>query len=219
MQKTDAQLKDDVIAELAWDPAINAEHIGVIVQDGVVTLTGHIGTFLEKTAIDQAVRQVEGVKAIAMELDVKLSGEHQRSDTEIAQASLNALAWHTWVPSERIKIEVDHGWVTLTGEVDWQYQIASVEQTVRHLLGVRGITNRLLIKSSVNPKDIQTEITAALGRRAQREASRLNVQVDHSTVTLQGAVDSLTERDTVIGAAYGTRGVTRVVDLLRVGSS
>ncbi len=216
MIKTDTQLKDDVLAELAWDPAINADNIGVIVKDGVVTLTGHIGTYIEKLAAEKAVRHVQGVKAIAMELDVKLATDHKRSDTEIAQAALYALRWHTWVPSERIQVEVDQGWVTLMGDVDWQYQLASAEQSVRHLQGVRGLSNRIVVKAQINTKDISKEITAALTRHAQREAERLHIKVERGTVTLEGSVDSLADRDAVIGAAYGTRGVARVVDMLSI---
>ena len=216
MIKTDAKLKDDVLAELAWDPAIHADSIGVIVKFGVVTLTGHINTYIEKLAVEKAVRQVDGVKAIAMELDVKLSTEHKRSDTEIAQAALYALRWHTWVPSERIQVEVDQGWVTLSGDVDWQYQLASAEQSVRNLQGVRGLTNRIMVKAQVNSKDISKEITDALTRHAQREAQRLQIKVERGTVTLQGTVDSLADRDAVIGAAYGTRGVAKVVDMLHI---
>ena len=216
MYKSDAKLKEDVIAELAWDPAIHAESIGVIVKEGVVTLTGHIGTYIEKMAVEKAVRHVDGVKAIAMELDVKLSTEHKRSDTEIAQAAIHALRWHTWVPSERIQVEVDQGWVTLTGDVDWQYQLVSAEQSVRNLLGVRGISNRIVLKPQINTKDISQEIAAALSRHAKREAERLQIKVDKGTVTIAGSVDSLADRDAVIGAAYGTRGVSKVVDQLSV---
>ena len=216
MSKTDTQIKDDVMAELAWDPAIQAENIGVIVKEGVVTLTGHIGTYTEKMAAEKAVRHVAGVKALAVELDVKLSMSHQRSDTEIAQAALHSLRWHTWVPSERIQVEVDQGWVTLTGEVDWQYQLVSAEQSVRNLLGVRGISNRIVLKPKISTADISHEITAALTRHAKREADRLHILVDKGTVTLQGSVDSLAERDAVIGAAYGTRGVAKVVDQLNI---
>lgn len=216
MIKTDAKLKEDVMAELAWDPALHAENIGVIVKDGVVTLTGHIGTYAEKMAAEKAVRHVDGVKAIAMELDVKLSTDHKRSDTEIAQAALHSLRWHTWVPSERIQVEVDQGWVTLSGDVDWQYQLVSAEQSVRNLLGVRGISNRIVLKPHISTKDISQQITAALTRHAKREADRLQIKVDKGTVTLLGSVDSLAERDAVIGAAYGTRGVAKVVDQLNI---
>jgi osmotically-inducible protein OsmY len=143
--KTDMQLKADVTAELAWDPAINAAAIGVIVKDGVVTLTGHLDTFAEKHAVEKAVRRVSGVCGIAVELDVRLSAGHERTDTEIAQAAIAALRWHTWVPDERIKVQVEDGWVTVTGEVDSRFQLTSAEQCVRTLTGVRGLTNKITI--------------------------------------------------------------------------
>ena len=216
MNKTDKQIKDDVLAELAWDPAINADNIGVIVKEGVVTLTGHIGTYTEKMAAEKAVRHVAGVKAMAVELDVKLSTTHARSDTEIAQAALHSLRWHTWVPSERLQVEVDQGWVTLSGDVDWQYQLVSAEQSVRNLLGVRGISNRIVLKPHISNQNISEQISAALARHAKREAERLQINVDKGTVTLKGSVDSLAERDAVIGAAYGTRGVAKVIDQLNI---
>jgi osmotically-inducible protein OsmY len=120
------------------------------------------------------------------------------------------------VPSERIQVQVDQGWVTLTGDVDWQYQLVSAEQSVRNLLGVRGISNRIVLKPKISTADISHEITAALTRHAKREAERLHILVDKGTVTLQGSVDSLAERDAVIGAAYGTRGVAKVVDQLNI---
>jgi len=162
------------------------------------------------------VRHVAGVKAMAVELDVKLSTTHARSDTEIAQAALHSLRWHTWVPSERLQVEVDQGWVTLSGDVDWQYQLVSAEQSVRNLLGVRGISNRIVLKPHISNQNISEQISAALARHAKREAERLQINVDKGTVTLKGSVDSLAERDAVIGAAYGTRGVAKVIDQLNI---
>lgn len=116
--KTDTQLKADVTDELAWDPAINAAGIGVMVKEGVVTLTGHLNSFAEKHAAERAVRRVAGVRAIALELDVKLAPEHRRSDSEIAQAAATSLRLNSLVPGGKVQVEVENGWVTLTGEVD-----------------------------------------------------------------------------------------------------
>jgi osmotically-inducible protein OsmY len=214
--KSDAQLKADVVAELAWDPAINAGAIGVIVKDGLVTLTGHPETFAQKHAAERAVRRVAGVRGIAVELDVKLAPEHERSDSEIAQAAMSALRWNSLVPDEHVKVEVDDGWVSLSGEVDWPYQFSSAEQCIRPLTGVRGVTNNVKIKPRLHGTDIARQITEALTRHAQREARHVTVTVDGGTVTLAGAVDSLAEHDAAIGAAFGTRGVTSVVDKLEV---
>lgn len=214
--KTDYQLKADVTAELAWDPAINASAIGVIVKNGLVTLTGHLDNFAQKHAVERAVRRVAGVRGIALELDVKLAPEHQRTDSDIAQAAIAALRWNSLVPDEHVKVEVEDGWVTLTGQVDWPYQFSSAEQCIRPLTGVRGVTNKIAIKPRVSGKDLAGQITAALTRHAEREARHIDVEVDGGTVTLIGHVDSLAEHDAAVGAAFGTRGVTSVVDKLEV---
>lgn len=216
--KTDTELKADVMAELAWDAAINATGIGVLVKNGVVTLTGHLDTFAEKHAVERAVRRVAGVRGIALELDVKLAAEHKRSDSEIAQAAASALRWSSLVPDERVKVEIEDGWVTLTGEVDWGYQLASAEQSIRPLVGVRGLTNRITIKPRASSKDIGAEITAALTRQAAREAKHIDIEVTGGVVTIRGKVHSLAEHKAAIGAAFAARGVSRVVDKLEVGT-
>jgi osmotically-inducible protein OsmY len=214
--KTAMQLKADVMAELAWDPAINAANIGVMVKDGVVTLAGHIDTYAEKHAVERAVRRVSGVRAIALDLDVKLSTDHERTDSEIAQAALTALRWHALVPEELVKVEVEDGWVTLRGQVDSRFQLTNAEQGIRSLVGVRGLTNKITIKPHARQNDISAEITGALTRQAQREASHIKVDVDGAVVTLTGTVHSLLEHDAAVGSAWATRGVGRVLDRLEV---
>jgi osmotically-inducible protein OsmY len=216
--KTDFQLKADVTAELAWDAAVNSAAVGVIVKNGLVTLTGHLDTFAQKHAVERAVRRVAGVRGIALELDVKLAPEHKRSDSEIAQAAIAALRWNSLVPDDHVKVEVEDGWVTLTGQVDWPYQHSSAEQCIRPLTGVRGVMNRVALKPHLSGKDIAGQVTAALTRHAQREAGHIDVVVDGGTVILSGKVDSLPEHDAAIGAAFGTRGVTSVVDKLEVAA-
>lgn len=217
--KTDAQLKADVLAELAWDPAINPAAIGVTVEHGLVTLAGHLDTFAQKHAAERAVRRVAGVRGIALELDVRLAPEHRRTDPEIAQAAVAALRWNSLVPDDRVKVEVEDAWVTLTGQVDWPYQLASAQQCIRPLTGVRGVTNLVTLKPHVRGLDIARQITEALTRHAQREARHIDVAVDGGIVTLSGTVDSLADHDAAIGAAFGTRGVTSVIDKLDVASS
>lgn len=216
--KTDAHIKADVTEELAWDPAVNATGIGVAVQDGVVTLTGHLDSYAEKHAVERAVHRVAGVRGIALELDVKLAAEHKRSDSEIAQAAAAALQLNSLVPDEKIQVQVENGRVTLTGEVDWSYQLASAEQCVRPLAGVRGLSNRITIQSRASSKDVGAQITAALTRQAAREAKHITVEVEGSVVTLWGKVHSLAEREAAVGAAFSARGVSRVVDKLEVGA-
>jgi osmotically-inducible protein OsmY len=216
--KTDAQLKKDVTAELEWDPSINASHVGVAAADGVVTLTGHLNTYAEKYAIERAVQRVQGVKAIALELDVKLDPGHKRSDSEIANAIESALQWHTLVPAERIQVKVEKGWVTLKGEVDWEYQRLNAEKAVRPLTGVVGISNAITLKPSVTPAKVVDRIRDALARHAEREAKHIEVMVSGSAVTLRGNVDSWADRNAAFGAAWSAPGVSSVVNDIRVQS-
>ena len=214
--KTDMQLKADVSAELAWEPAVNAAGIGVLVNDGVVTLTGHLDTFAEKYAAERAVRRVAGVRGLAMELDVKLAAGHQRSDSEIASAAASALRWSVFMQPDRVKVEVEKGWVTLTGEVDWAYQGRTAEQCVRNLIGVRGLTNRITVKPAVSTRDMAAEISAALKRQAEREAKKIVIDVEGGVVTLRGKVHSLAEREAAAGAAFAAPGISRIVNKLEV---
>jgi len=214
--KTDIQLKADITAELAWDPAVNATGIGVIVKDGVATLTGHLDTFAEKHAVERAVHRVSGVRGIALELDVKLAAQHKRSDSEIAESASMALRLNSLVPDGRVQVEVEKGWITLTGEVDWGYQRASAEQCLRSLVGVRGLTDHITIKPRASSKDIGAGIAAALTRQAAREAKHIDIEVEGSVVTLRGKVHSLAEHDAAVGAAFSAHGVSRVVDKLEV---
>jgi osmotically-inducible protein OsmY len=209
-------LKKDVTEELFWDPIINSAEIGVMVKDGVVTLTGHLDTFVEKHAAERALRRVSGVKGIALELEVKLASAHKRSDTEIAHAATFALNWNSLVPDDLVKVEVENGWVTLTGELPWRYQVKSAEKCIRPLVGVRGITNSIKLVPKASTADIGAQIAAALKRQAVREANHITVKVNGSAVTLEGKVHSLAERDAAVGAAYSAKGVVAVVDRLEV---
>lgn len=214
--KTDHQLKLEVVAELDWDPAFKADQIGVAVKDGVVTLTGHIDTYVEKTAVEKALRRVSGVRAIALELDVKLSALHHRSDTELAAAVEHVLEWHTSVPQDALRVTVDNGWVTLDGEVTWEYQRRSTEQAVRELVGVRGVNNNVQLKSRATPAGVLAQIEKALTRQAERESHRIQIEVKDGTVTLRGSVHNWHERDAAAGAAWSAPGVRSVVNEIRI---
>lgn len=213
--KTDAELKKDVEAELAWDRCARANDVGVAVRQGVVTVTGHISTFAEKHAIQRALRRVPGVKAIAVELDVALAPSHRRSDTDIALAIESALHWNTLV-QDKIAVTVDKGWVTLQGEVDWDFQRRSVESAVRPLMGVVGISNDITLKANLAPQDLEKRIGGALQRQLQRELQRIAVKVDGSKVTLTGTVNSWHERDAAEGVVWQAPGVTSIVNELRI---
>ena len=215
--KTDTQLKADVESELAWDPSINAANVGVAVKSGIVTLTGHIDTYAEKYAIERAAQRVQGVKATAIELDVKLAPGHVRSDSDIAAAADSALQWHALVPDGKVKVKVEKGWVTLTGTLDWDYQRISAEKAVRPLTGVVGVSNAITLKPQTTPANISNRIHDALTRHAEREAKNIEVSVKGSTVTLHGKVDSWAERSAAQGAAWSAPGITSVVNEVRVG--
>jgi osmotically-inducible protein OsmY len=215
--KTDSQLKRDVMDELAWDPAVSANAIGVAVKDGVVTLSGHLDTFAEKVAVQRAVRRVTGVRAMAIELDVKLAPQHQRSDTEIAAAAEHALRWNIVVPADRVRATVEQGWVQLTGEVDWDYQRQAAYKSVRSLTGVVGVSNEITLRQRTTPADLAQRIEEALKRQALREAHRVQVTVENGTVTLKGSVHSWQERDAAQGAAWSAPGVRDVVNQLTLG--
>jgi osmotically-inducible protein OsmY len=216
--KTDAELKKDVEAELEWEPSIRASDIGVAVKDGVVTLTGHIDTYAEKHAAEKALRRIPGVKAIALELDVRLSPQHVRSDTDIATAAENALTWSTFVPADKIRLTADRGWLTLRGEVEWEYQRSHAEKAVRGLIGVVGVSNEITLKTRVvTPGQLKTRIREALARQVQREVDDISVDVSGSIITLRGRVNSWHERDAAQGAAYSAPGVRAVVNELSIG--
>ncbi|MGB4360804.1 MAG: BON domain-containing protein [Rhodoferax sp.] len=214
--KTDSEIKKDVLSELLWDPLISETKVGVTVNEGVVTLTGHLDTYAEKVAAKRAAERVSGVKAIALELDVIPVGSHQRSDTEIALAVEHALSWNTSVPQDRVKVAVEKGWVTLKGDLDWNFQRRAVERIVRPLKGVVGITDNIQLKTLPVPLKLQERIQEALTRQAMREARRIEVSVEGSEVTLRGHVHSWAERNAAEGASWSAPGVTRVNNQLLV---
>ncbi|OUM00906.1 BON domain-containing protein [Variovorax sp. JS1663] len=214
--KSDAMIRSDVVAELNFDPAITATDVGVIVKDGVVTLTGHPASHAEKHAIERAVQRVKGVKAIAIEMNVRLAAGYERTDADIAMAVERALEWNVLVPDGRIRPMVENGWVSLIGEVEWAYQRQAAEFAVRNLLGVTGVTNRVLVKPKFTPTDIEQNIRDALQRQADRDASQIKVTVEGGQVSLSGTVRSWAERKAAQGAASAAPGVASVVNHLLV---
>ena len=216
--KTDTQLQQDVIAELKWEPSVNAAQIGVEVKDGIVTLAGHVGSYAEKWDAERAAQRVSGVKALAIEMDVKLSGSSKRTDADIARSAESALQGMTSVPKDGVKIMVEGGWVTLTGEVDWKYQRQAAAGTLRYLIGVKGVSDQIAIKPKVTlSADVKSDIEAALKRRAKTDAQKISVDVRGADVTLTGTVHSWSERNLARDSAWGTPGVRNVVDNMTVG--
>jgi len=214
--KTDTQLRNDVQAELNWAPEVKASEVGAIAKDGVVTLTGHLASHAEKYAVERAAQRVHGVKALAVELTVKLPFDNQRTDADIGLAAERALAWNVLVPADKVRPMIEKGWLTLNGEVEWEYQRSAAENAVRDLMGVTGVSNLVKVKPKVSPADVEKKIHEALSRQAEREANRLAITVDGSQVTLRGTVHSWTDRDAVQGAAWATPGVSVVVNDLLV---
>lgn len=214
--KTDTQLQNDVMAELKWDPSINAAQIGVEVKNGVVTLSGHVDKYTEKWAAEKAAQKVTGVKALAVELDVNLPGSSNRSDGDIARTAENVLEWTTNWPKDHVKVLVEKGWVTLSGMVDYEYQRQLAASAVRHLMGVTGVSNQITIKSPLTSASVKTDIEAALKRRALTDAQEIMVTVNGGRVTLTGVVHSWSERDMVSDSVWNTPGVTEVNDNISV---
>lgn len=215
--KTDIQLKQDVIAELGWEPSVNAAQIGVEVQGGIVTLAGHVDSYSEKWHAERATQRVAGVKGLVVELDVKLPGSSQRTDADIARAADQVLRWSTYLPADAVKTKVEHGWITLSGEVEWDYQRRDAAEAVGNLLGVTGVSEEITIRTKAGPGAVKANIEAALKRRAHTDASRISVDVRDGDVTLTGIVSSWSERDVAASSAWGSPGVRKVVDNLTIG--
>ena len=206
----DRHLQSAVMAELAWEPSIKAAHIGVTAASGVVTLTGHVSSFAQKHAADEAARRVKGVRAVAEEIEVRLSPETTRADDEIAAAAVERLSWNAEVPRDAVKISVADGWVTLTGEVAWQFQRAIVEQDLRRLHGVIGLSNDITIQPQVNVDILSDDITHALHRSWFFDPKLVEVTARGGAIRLTGVVHTLHDRNLAAITAWSTPGVTHV---------
>lgn len=214
--KTDSELKKDVMDELAWEPRVKEAEIGVEVRNGVVTLAGHPGSYAEKLAAERAALRVAGVKAVTVEMDVRLPSPFQRTDTDIASAANTALSWNTVVPRDAVKIMVENGVLTLSGEVAGDFQRRAAERAVNMLMGVKEVRNTISIKPVANPQNIKAKITAALHRQAQVDAQQISVTVDGGLVTLNGKITSWAERQAALRAALAAPGVNQVTDQLEM---
>ena len=216
--KTDTQLQRDVLDELKWQPSIKGAEIGVAAKDGVVTLTGFVDSYTQKLAAERATENMSGVRAVAEDLKVKLPYASQRTDTEIAHAALNALKWNIEVPDTRIKVRVEDGWITLEGDVDWQYQKSAAQDAVHYLIGVKGTRNNVVVRqpnASVN--DVGRKILDAFKRSATIDAQKVSVEAQNGRVVLTGTVRSWAERQDAENAAWAAPGVAMVEDRIIVG--
>ncbi|MDQ7976842.1 BON domain-containing protein [Paraburkholderia sp. SARCC-3016] len=214
--KSDRQLKQEVEDELEWDPAVTATDIGVEVSGRVVTLSGHPLSYAEKLAAEKAAHRVAGVKGVVVEMQVRLPQSDTRSDADIAEAVRSILHWTVCVPDDAVKVQVERGWVTLSGTVDWAYQSHVALRSISHMRGVLGVSNQIEVRGDVDGGDVASKIREAMQRHAQREANHIDIAVHDGTVTLTGKVDSYAERAVVRGAAWSARGVRAVVDELRI---
>lgn len=218
MKKTDSQLQHDVMAELEWEPSVDHADIGVAVNDGVVTLFGFVKSYPEKLFAEKATRRVAGVKAIAEEIKVRLASDPKTADHEIAKHILDMLVWNVAVPSDAIKVKVEHGWVTLSGTVDWFYQSDEARKVAGRVTGVTGVSNQITVKQHPQASDIKERIMAAFKRQADFDARSVTVATDGSTVRLGGKVRAWNERGIAERTAWAAPGVTMVVDNIVVAA-
>ena len=214
--KTDAQIKEDVLDELLWQPNIDETKIGVIVEDGVVTLSGILNSYTKKLEAEKAAKNVKGVKAVALDIEVKHGSDYRKTDKEIAKAAVDALTWNASIPEENITIKVEDGWIYLSGELNWFYQKNAAKKAVQNLLGVKGVVNSIEIKQAIQPSEVKEKISKAFERSAQVDANKVSVLVDGHTVTLSGTVHSIAEKDEAQKAAYLAPGVYSVKNELKV---
>jgi osmotically-inducible protein OsmY len=213
--KTDVELRKNIEDEIQWEPSVLTTDIGIIVKDGVVTLTGSVDSFPEKLEAENAAKRVDGVKGVVNKIEVKLSTGMHLSDEYIASAASNALAWNIVVP-ENLEAEVEDGWITLTGIVEWRYQKRAAEEAVRGLTGVKGVINNITVKPHIAPLIVKGKIEAALTRNAFLDSKGIQVKIDGGKVTLEGTVYSWLEREQAEDAAWSAPGVTEVDNKLVV---
>lgn len=214
--KTDSQIQQDVQAELQWQPFLEASEIGVAVKNGVVTLSGTVDTYAKKLAAEKAAKSIDGVKAVAEDIVVRLFPNAEKNDTDLATAVMNALKWHSVVTDEKIKIKVEDGWVTLEGTAEWGFQKEAAERAIENLKGVKGIINNIKIESLVHAKDVKKQITHAFHRSATIDSAGITVDADGDRVILKGHVRSFAEKRDAEKAAWLAPGVRKVENRLEI---
>jgi VCBS repeat-containing protein len=216
MVRTDSEIQKDVVDELKWEPSLRDDDIAVAVRDGVVTLAGHVASYFEKWRAVRANERVPGGRAIANDLEVRLPTSSERPDPEIARAAVDALKWNVSVPRDGVRVKVEHGWVTLEGEVEWHYQRDAAERAVRSLTGVKGVTNLLTVHAQPTTSDVKQRITDALRRSGELDASRITVEVQGHKAVLRGTVRSYAEMKDAERAARNAPGITEVDNRLTI---
>ena len=215
---TDKTLRQFVTDELEFEPSVDAEHIGVAVENGIVTLSGHVKSFAEKLSAVAAVRRVKGVRGIAEEMEVRFPSDKKTADDQVAARAADIIRWNSVVPQNAIEITVRNGWVTLSGHVDWWYQRSEAEKAVRKLTGVSGVINNVTIRPHIQPIDVKRKIEDAFKRRAELDSEAIRVAItDGGKITLQGTVHDWREHNAAVDAAWSAPGVVSVEDRLTLG--
>jgi osmotically-inducible protein OsmY len=211
----DSELKQAVLAELTWTPSVTAAHIGVTANAGVVTLSGHVANYAAKLAAETAAGKVKGVKAVVEELEVRLPSFIKKHDDEIAAAALDRFEWATSVPDGAIKVKVEKGWVTLTGQVDWHFQKESAAREIRDLAGVIGVSDQITIKPQVDAGNVSADITKAL-HRSWYDPKTITVFADGGKIRLGGTAKSWYDREEAEATAWAAPGATSVENNIAV---
>jgi osmotically-inducible protein OsmY len=214
--KSDIKIQEDVMEQLKWEPFLKSSEIGVAVKNGIVTLLGQVDSYSKKLAAENAAKKIAGVRAIAEDIQIGVSPTHRKTDTEIAEAVLNALKWQTMIPDEKIKVKVEDGVVRLDGEVEWEYQRTQAKLVIEDLAGIRYVLNFIKVKPQINATEIRNKINSAFKRSALIDSGKITIEVTGSNVCLKGKVRSYAEKEDAENAVWNAPGVASVDNRLEI---